>query len=173
VESWEQRPFEYANLLNPAFCSILLRNAIKSYHDQKKQGMPYPLLFLVLPLVLHSSTRNSLPKSTVTKLHIWLHRYPEARVGFGNRTSNLVPYTKEALAFGMQTGIINICDDGKFICVNGKLKRNLAISWSKDTEPLICCNKAGFVGRWLAKAGEVSTIYTMWGICPESYSVCK
>ncbi|MHC5731680.1 MAG: three component ABC system middle component, partial [Nostoc sp.] len=102
MQSWEQRPFEYANLLNPAFCSILLRNAIKSYHAQKKQGMPYPLLFLVL----HGSTRNALPKTTVTKLHIWLQRQPEARVGFGDRTSYLVPYTKEALAFGMQTGII-------------------------------------------------------------------
>ncbi|MEH2337869.1 three component ABC system middle component [Nostoc sp.] len=166
MQSWEQRPFEYANLLNPAFCSILLRNAIKNYHAQKKQGMPYSLLFLVLPLVLHGSTRNALPKTTVTKLHIWLQRQPEARVGFGDRTSYLVPYTKEALAFGMQTGIVNICDDGKFTYVNGKLKRILAVSWSEDTEPYSCCKKAEFVGRWLAQAGEVSTIYTMWGICP-------
>ena len=166
MQSWEQRPFEYANLLNPAFCSILLQNAIKSYQVQKKQGMPYPLLFLVLPLVLHSPTRNDLPKTTATKLHSWLQQHPETRVGFGDRTSNLVPYTKEALAFGMQTGIISICDAGKFTCVKGKLRRNLAVSWSKDTEPAICCKKAEFIGRWLAQAGEVSTIYTMWGICP-------
>jgi hypothetical protein len=166
VQSWEQRPFEYANLLNPAFCAILLRNAIKSYQDQKKQGMPYPLLFLVLPIVLHGSTRNTLPETTRTKLHIWLQRQPEARVGFGDRTSNLVPYTKEALIFGMQTGIVNICNDGNFTCVKGKLKSISAVSWSKDTEPAICCKKAEFIGRWLAQAGEVSTIYTMWGIRP-------
>ncbi len=166
MQSWEQRPLEYANLLNPAFCSILLHNAIKGYQNEKKQGMPYPLLFLVLPLVLHNSTRNTLPKRIVTKLHIWLQRHPEARVGFGDRTSNLVLYTKEALGFGMQIGIINTCDDGKFTWVNGKLKPISAVSWSSDTEPAICCKKAEFIGRWLAQAGEVSTIYTMWGICP-------
>jgi Family of unknown function (DUF6521) len=166
VGSWEERPVEYANLLNPAFCSILLQNAIKGYQKEKEQGMPYALLFLVLPLVLHSSTRNVLPKTTVTKLHIWLQRQPEARVGFSDRASNLVPYTKEALAFGMQTGIINLREDGKFTWVKGKLKAISAVSWSSDTEPAICCKKAEFIGRWLAQAGEVSTIYTMWGICP-------
>lgn len=166
MQAWEQRPLEYANLLNPAFCSIILQNAIKGYQNEKKQGMPYPLLFLVLPLVLQNSTRNALPKRIVTKLHIWLQRNPEARVGFGDRTRNLVPYTKEALAFGMQTGIISICDDGKFTWVNGKLKPILAVSWSSDTEPAICYKKAEFIGRWLAQAGEVSTIYIMWGICP-------
>ncbi|WP_414577239.1 three component ABC system middle component [Anabaena sp. CCY 9402-a] len=60
MQSWEQRPLEYANLLNPAFCSIILHNAIKGYQNEKKQGMPYPLLFLLLPLVLHNSTRNAL-----------------------------------------------------------------------------------------------------------------
>jgi Family of unknown function (DUF6521) len=166
VQSWEQRPLEYANLLNPAFCSILLQKSIKGYQKEKKQGMPYSLLFLVLPLVLPSSTRNTLPKKIVTKLHIWLQRQPETRVGFGDRTSSLVPYTKEALAFGIQTGIIKICDDGKFTCVKGKLKSVSPVSWSSDTEPVSCSKKSEFVGRWLAQAGEVSTIYTMWGICP-------
>ncbi|BDA67679.1 hypothetical protein CAL7716_018450 [Calothrix sp. PCC 7716] len=107
MRSWQERPVEYANLFNPAFCSILLQNAIKGYQKEKKQGIPYPLLFLVLPLVLHISTRNALPKTTVTKLHIWLQKQPEVRVGFAERASYLVPYTKEALAFRMQTGIIN------------------------------------------------------------------
>ncbi|GAA6615748.1 three component ABC system middle component [Scytonema sp. NUACC26] len=166
MQSWQERPVEYANLLNPAFCSILLQNAVKGYQKEKKQGMPYPLLFFVLPLVLHSSTRNALPRTTITKLHIWLQKQPEVRVGFGDRASYLVPYTKEALAFGMQTGIVKICDDGKFTWVKGKLKAISAVSWFSDTEPAICCKKAEFVGRWLAQAGEVSTIYIMWGICP-------
>ncbi|BAZ13391.1 hypothetical protein NIES4071_52300 [Calothrix sp. NIES-4071] len=163
---WHERPVEYANLFNPAFCSILLQNAIKGYEKEKKQGMPYPLIFLVLPLVLHSSTREVLPRTTRTKLHIWLQKQPEVRVRFAERASNLVPYTKEALAFGMQNGIINFCEDGKFTWVKGTLKAISAVSWSSDTEPAICCKKAEFVGRWLAQAGEVSTIYIMWGICP-------
>jgi len=166
VRSWQERPVEYANLLNPAFCSILIQHAIKGYQKEKSQGMPYPLLFLVLPLVLHNSTRNALPNTTRTKLHVWLQKQPEVHIRFSDRASFLVPYTKEALVFGMQTDIINICEDGKFTWVKGKLKPISAISWSSDTEPAICCKKAEFIGRWLAQAGEVSTIYTMWGICP-------
>ncbi|MEA5573496.1 three component ABC system middle component [Calothrix sp. UHCC 0171] len=164
--SWQERPVEYANLFNPAFCSILLYNAIKGYQKEKKQGMPYPLIFLVLPLVLHQSTRNLLPRTTRTKLHIWLQNKPEVRVKFSDRTSNLVPHTKEALAFGMQTGIIGFGDDGKFTSSKSQLKNISAVSWSEGTEPAICFKKAEFIGRWFAQAGEVSTIYIMWGICP-------
>lgn len=160
---WEERPVEYANLFNPAFCSILLQNSIKGFQKEREQGMPYSLLFLVLPLVLHGSTRRALPATTAAKLHVWLQQQPEVLVGFGNRARNLAPYTKEALAFGMQTGIINLCNDGTFTWVKYKLK---AVSWSSNTETAICYEKANFIGRWLAQAGELSTIYTMWGICP-------
>jgi hypothetical protein len=166
VRSWKERPVEYANLLNPAFCSILLHNAVKGYQNEKNIGMPYSLLFLVLPIVLHRSTREVLPKKIVTKLHIWMQERPEVRVEFSDRTKNLVPYTKEALTFGMQTKIISIDRQGNLSWVKGQLRNISTVSWSKDTETAICYKKAEFVGRWLAQAGEVSTIYTMWGICP-------
>jgi hypothetical protein len=163
VQPWERRPVEIANLFNPAFCSVLLQNAIKGFQQENIQGMPYPLLVLVLPLVLHGATRRALPSTTKTKLHVWLQRQPEVLVGFAEHTRDLGPYTKEALAFGVQTEIINICDDGTFVWVPRKLR---AISWSDHLEPRVCHKKAAFVGRWLAQAGEVSTIYTMWGIRP-------
>ena len=132
MRSWQERPIEYANLLNPAFCSILLQKAIRGYQKQKQQDMPYPLIFLVLPIILHSSTRQVLPRDTRTKLHIWLQRQPEVRAGFSDRAKNLVPYAKEALIFGMQTGIIDISASGQFTWVKGKLKSILPVSWSDD-----------------------------------------
>lgn len=166
MRPWKERPVEYANLLNPAFCSILLHNAVKGYHKEKEQGMPYPLVFLVLPIVLHRPTRKILPKTIVTKLHVWLQERPEVRIGFSDRSRNLVPYTKEAITFGMQTKIINVDRQGNLTKVKGNLKNISAVSWSKNSETAICYKNAEFVGRWLAQAGEVSTIYTMWGICP-------
>lgn len=166
MQSWRERPIEYANLLNPAFCAILLHSSIKGYQKEKNSGMPYPLVFLVLPIVLHRSTRDVLPKKIVTKLHSWLQERPEVRVGFGERTKHLVPYTKEALSFGMQTKVINIDSQGNLIWVQRKLKDTSTISWSKEAETTRCYKKSEFIGRWLAQAGEVSTIYTMWGICP-------
>lgn len=121
--SWEKRPAEIANLLNPAFCSVLLRSSIDGFQKEKEYGISYPLLFLVLPLVLHAPTRQTLPKTTQTKLHVWLQNFPEVRVRFVNRTRELVPYTKEALIFGLQTEIIAICNNGNFIVTPKTLKK--------------------------------------------------
>jgi len=163
VLPWDERPIELANLFNPAFCAVVLQNAIRGYHKEAKQGMPFPLLLLVLPLVLHASTRRALPATTRTKLHVWLQAQPEVRVGFAARARHMVPYTKEALAFGIQTQIIQILDDGSFIRIQRKLR---SISWPSHLEVATCYEKAYFIGRWLAQAGEVATIYTMWGIRP-------
>jgi Family of unknown function (DUF6521) len=69
---WTERPIELANLLNPAFCGFLIRSAAASYKESKPEGMPFALAFLVLPLVLHVSTRKTLPRSVRTTLISWL-----------------------------------------------------------------------------------------------------
>lgn len=160
---WEKRPAEVANLLNPAFCSILLRDSIVDFQREKEQGMPYSLSFLVLPLVLHKPTRETLPRNIRTQLHVWLQRKPEVRVGFSERTRHLVPYTKEALVFGIQEDVIVVSGSGTLISGDRRLG---SLPWSRDAEPSVCRNKARFVGRWFARAGDISTVFTMWGICP-------
>ena len=163
MRAWSERPIEVTNLLNPAFCSLLLRDSIVSFHKEKEQGMPYPLSFLVLPLVLHKPTRDMLPDTIRTRLYVWLGDHPEVYVRFAQRTRQLVPYTKESLTFGVQKGIIDVTEDGNLIPVQGRLK---TLSWPTDAEPAICRRKAQFLGRWFAQAGEVATIFAMWGIRP-------
>lgn len=163
MQAWEKRPVEAANLLNPPFCSLLLRDAIKGFQKEDAKGMPFPLMFLTLPLVLHKPSRIILPSTIRTKLHVWLQRKPEVRVGFSGRVRNLVPYTREGLIFGMRAGIINAAEDGKVVCTKKRLARKC---WPSDSEPAECSQKAEFVGRWFAQAGGVSTIFAMWGICP-------
>ncbi len=158
---WEQRPVEVANLFNPAFCAVLLQSSIKGFQSQQDRGMPYPLLFLVLPIVLHSYTREILPKSTATKMHVWLQEHPEVRIGFVERSRNLVPYTKEALIFGVRTGIIAVGSDGSFTRVQRVLK-------TPGTDSYIdrLVKRTDFLGRWLTQIEEPSNIFTMWGIRP-------
>lgn len=163
MQPWEYRPTEFAHLFNPAFCSVILQGAIRSFETEQKQGMPYALIFLVLPLVLHKSTRQVLPKTTRTKLHVWLHDQPQVRIGFSERTRSLVPYTKEALAFGIYTGIISLDDHGKLTWVRNRVG---TLPWAGNTEPAECHSKAKLTGRWLAQSGEAATIYTMWGVRP-------
>jgi ABC-3C biological conflict system middle component len=58
---WNKRPAETANLLNPAFVGVLLRKAIDGYTAESEAGMPFELIFLVLPLSLHPPTAARLP----------------------------------------------------------------------------------------------------------------
>lgn len=160
---WENRPIEVANLLNPAFCSILLRDSVETFQIENGQGMSYPLSFFILPLVLHKPTREALPRTTRTKLHTWLQEKPEVRIGFVERARQLVPYSKEAIIFGLQTGIIKVNENGNLTPSSKRLKK---LSWVDEVEPSICRKKAQFLGRWLARAGNVPTILTIWGIRP-------
>lgn len=159
--TWERRPVEVANLLNPAFCSLLLRGAIDTFQAENDEGMAYPLSFVLLPLVLHKPTRQTLPRTTRTRLHVWLQEKPEVRIGFIDRIRQLVPYTREALIFGMQSQFITIDENGNLIPVRKRVKN---LPWPNDSESSICYKQAQFVGRWLAQAGSTSTIFTTLGI---------
>jgi hypothetical protein len=161
--AWERRPVEVANLFNPAFCSILLRGAVSAYQGERDAGMPYVLSFLVLPLVLHKPTRDALPSTTRTKMHVWLQNRPETQIGFVNRIRQLTPITKEAVVFSMQSDLVTFDDSGNLVLV---AKRSKSLPWANNSEPMICYRKSQFLGRWLAQAGDTSTILTMWGIQP-------
>ena len=161
--AWEKRPIEVANLFNPAFCSILLREAVRAYQNKHDAGMPYILAFLILPLVLHKPTRDALPSTTRTKMHVWLQNKPETRIGFANRIKQLTPITKEAIIFSMQSDLLTFNDGGKLVLV---AKRFKSPTWANNSEPTLCYKKSQFLGRWLAQVGNTSTILTMWGMRP-------
>jgi len=160
---WEERPIEIAHLLNPAFCSLVLRESIASYSNEREQGMPYAIAFLILPLALHRSTRESLPKRVTTQLHEWLDTYPQVKTEFAVRTRRLLPYTREAMIFGIQKEVIALTLGGYLLCPGSSTKPN---SWPSNSEPSICLDTGGFLGRWFALTGEASTVFRLWGIRP-------
>lgn len=162
---WHERPFEIASLLNPAFCALLLCDSVDNYNQEEitRRGMPYALSFLVLPLVLHKSTREALPKSTLATMSEWLEQTPQVLVGFAARTRLLIPFTKEAIVFGMQKKAIQIDKYGKLIPDKHRALHNIAL-WPNDSEPAMCRKKAGLVGRWFTRSGDAATIFRTWGI---------
>lgn len=163
MTDWEGRPFEVANLLNPAFCAVLLTSSVIEYEKAASRGMPYPLAFLVLPVVLHGFTRKEIPRSVATRMHSWLQEKPEMRVGFAERMRAMTPYTREAVIFCIQARVLRLNDQGEIIKGDVRIKPG---NWESGAEPNVCRQKAGFVGRWLATAGDLSTIFIMWGIQP-------
>ena len=163
MRPWEDRPIEIANLLNPAFCGEVLSRYIRKYEEVSEQSSPYALSFLVLPIVLHRRTRESISPSTREQMHVWLQSHQEVRVGFAERAKQMVPITKEAIAFLLQIGAVAVDEKGGIRPLTFKRRR---VESQEGGEVGDCYKKAETVGRWFARGGTPTTIYTMWGVRP-------
>jgi hypothetical protein len=125
--------------------------------------MPYPLSFLVLPIVLHAPTRNALPRTIAKKLHAWIEEKQFARVRFVERVRELVSHTKESIIFGCDGHILEIMDSGVLAPLPPRQPKP---PWEHNSESYFCNKKAQFVGRWFGHSGDLATIFAIWGIKP-------
>ncbi len=163
--AWAERPTEVANLLNPAFTGAALRMAVSGYLREAKVGMPFELAFLVFPIALHEATRSRLPRAVSTLLHTWLQENRDVVVQFPERTRSLVPFTKEAIVFACQRGVLTIDDAGALHPGDTNL-RTMAAYKTSNEEIKHAMNRAEFVGRWFALSGTPVTILTLLGVRP-------
>ena len=159
--SWPQRPIEVANLFNPAFCALLLRQAVEAHEDETGRGMSYVVAFVVLPVVLHKSTRELLPRSAATKLHGWLQTNEQVRVGFAERVQQMVQITQEGLLFALQHKALALDKTGALIPGEQKLGK---FKVAKDSEAALCAKKAEFIGRWFSSVSNPVAFLALWGI---------
>ena len=161
MEAWNKRIPEIANLLNPAFCSTIIYHVILEYQKKAKREFPFTLIYLILPIVLHKSTRERI--TSRTNMVVWIQKYPDVLIGFPGRAKSLVPFANEAVEFLLQQKILQI--------TNGELSVVKTLSKSKidaiaDQEIHECYNKAENVGRWFAQMGAEENIYAVWGVKP-------
>ena len=161
ILSWDRRPTEVANLLNPAFCGEVLRRCFHAYKKNSDDHFPYPLSFLILPIVLHKKTRDLINPRTKDHLDAWIHKHQEARIGFAERVHELIPITNEALMFLLNSNSLEVTDEAKFVVKNYSSQKN-----TEENEVSECFKKSEIVGKWFAKDGNPTTIYTMWGVRP-------
>lgn len=163
IQPWNKRPTEVAHLLNPAFSALLLRESVRGFTSLNSSGMPFPIVFLVLPLTLHRSTRAALPNSIGTKMHPWIEEHQHVQVGFVKRCTAIVEHTREGLLYGIGADLITFTENAHIRPTRTRLKR---VDWPVDSEPAACREAANFLGRWLSRAGDTATIFAMWGVRP-------
>lgn len=163
IPNWKERPTIVANLLNPAFCGEIIRIAIKSYTDEHNQPMPFPLLFLILPLVLQKQTREKLPATTSKKIYEWLEENTVIKIHLSKKVKNLVPYTREAILFLIYHEAIKINDNGKLEYIKYRKK---SINYIQDEEIQNIYKKSQMIGKWFTRIGDTKTIYASIGIKP-------
>ncbi|OLN21610.1 hypothetical protein BTO30_14100 [Domibacillus antri] len=163
MKPWDERPEEIANLLNPAFCSEIIRRCLKKYNQVADKPFDYSLLFLILPIVLHAPTREQINTRMRKPMHVWLEQNQYLRIEFGKRAKALVPVTKESISFLLQNKALLIDDEGKILLKKYKKRK---ISGHEQGEIADIFKKSEFVGQWFASAGTPTTIYMMWGVKP-------
>jgi len=165
MKSWTARSPEERALLNPGFCSCLLWHAATGYQAAVQAPLPFDLTFVVLPIVLHRQTRESLPRTTRTSLVVWIDEHPLARSLVADRARRLVPFTKEALVFGGMYGLLNLTS--VMVIANTEWKRRIIADLRTSSDEVRDCSKrAEFVGKWLAGSGSSGTVMAILGIRP-------
>lgn len=157
--SWNQRTPETAALLNPAFCAEVLYAFTKEFAAEDERGAPYPLTFLVLPLALNEQVCAAMLPRPPRYLHSFFAKQPGVRIGFAERVRAFAPFSREALLFLGQRGLIEF--EGDRIRPAGALTRK--------TEPpglQMHFKTARAVARWFSAHDDVVSLYLLWGISP-------
>ncbi|MCT7482403.1 three component ABC system middle component [Aliarcobacter cryaerophilus] len=163
LPSWENRPVTVANLLNPAFCGEIIRIMLKAYKTETNKSLPFELVFLVLPLVLHKQSRESLPSTTSKNFYEWLEENTMTKIYLVDKIKNIVSYTREAILFLIYHEAININSNGELDFVP---YRKSSLNYFNNEEIEDIYKKAKMIGKWFGKIGDTKTIYAAIGIKP-------
>lgn len=166
MRTWTERVIEEAYLFNPAFGATLIAETVEDYGDKAKHPLPFAVAFLVLPIVLHETTRKTLPKSTLTALLPWAQDNRESLVGFVERARQLQEVTRESILFGLQTEILAIEDDGGLVVGPKRKSVTLRRAPLFTDEVNECVERSRFLGRWFAASGPAANIFSTWGVRP-------
>jgi Family of unknown function (DUF6521) len=162
---WSVRSPEEANLLNPAFLSTLIDSVARGYQQLAAAGLPWPLVYLALPAVLHKETREALPKAVSGSMAGWVRAHPLLVKEIAERAPTLRTTVTEAMMFGLAHG--TIVRDGATLLPGRRARRR------RDEEPrpptddfAACATRASFLGRWCAVSGKPATVFALWGLRP-------
>ena len=165
MRDWSERPRDVAYLLNPGFCSLLLWSAASGYKEHDPDGIPFVLSFLVLPVILHKSTRDVLPIKITSNFPEWIQKNEWVRIQFAERASVMTQFTREGMLFGSRYGQFIIDSSGRIDPSPRSIKLAKYLKESSK-EVRTCQKRAEFLGKWFATAGDPTTIMTLWGVRP-------
>ena len=157
MTTWRERSPAQAAMLNPALMASVTAAAASEYERADGGPMPWPLAYLVAPMVLHSGTRAVLPGSTRTHLASWLSSHPVIHAGFARRAQGLADLVREGVRFGLANSVLVVNDLGG---VSGTVNTRPA----RGTETGELIRKAGFVGKWLTKVDQPATAFVLLGV---------
>lgn len=161
LNHWESRSPVVATMLNPALVAAIIAAAAEEFERAGNRPMPWELIFIVTPLVLHRDTREVLPKRVTSHLPKWIADNPTIHAGFPDRARAMVPHVREGLRFAIREGLVGIDDAGQLY---GSLPGKARPAVIGDVQDIV--RTAGFLGRWLTKVDRSSTVFAYFCVTP-------
>lgn len=161
LPNWKNRPEITAHLINPAFCSEIIRVCASAFKEESTKNFPFALSVLVLPLILNSRVRERLPKTKSNTIHSWINENEDLKIGLANNITSFIPFTRETIMFAIAHNSFSIDENG-----NIDIKPRRRKLKSGDEEINSCLKKATVIGKVLSKSGNPLTIYSILGIKP-------
>lgn len=147
-------------LFNPAFLAALIGRAAEGHRTHGGAPLPMGFAFLVAPVVLHSATRESLPRVNA-RLATWADGRQLLRAELRWRAPHLTEVTRSGLRFGLRHGLIEFSASGV-----GATAATLRLPPPTIPDALDCWKAAERLGRWLPRAGPPSTVLALLGLRP-------
>lgn len=163
--AWVDRSPEEANLLNPGFLATLIDSAAAGHRELAAAGLPWPLVFLALPAVLHKRTREALPRDVRASMAGWVRSHPLEVQEIAERAPALRATITEGLVFGLAHG--TIAREGSRLLPGRRGRKRPGEHRREPTDDFAsCATRARFFGRWSAVSGTPATVFALWGLRP-------
>ncbi|WP_089726334.1 three component ABC system middle component [Candidatus Thiosymbion oneisti] len=150
---------------NPVFGAILLHGCAAGYLESAGKGVPYPLFFPVLPLVVSEYTAASFDGTNAsTGLFDWLAKRPEVLIGLADAIRATVPFTRTSLVFAIRHRLMDVSPDQRFAPVTHMPWRQPR--WRSSDERGRALGLARRLGTWLGRIDDPATLFHRLGIAP-------
>ena len=162
MRPWNKRSDIEAALFNPAFCGELIRHTVIAYNKTVKSGcFPYAMSYIVLPFLLNSEICSQMPRTTRTGMLPWLYANRHLAQILAEKARDMKDYTNESLLLYVSLNLLQINDDGGIEVGEHQFSRKR--NFNRENVDYLK-NRADMLGGWLAKAGDVTTIFSLIGI---------
>lgn len=153
-------------ITNPALSSFILWSFLQGY-ESNKQGCPFHLLFLPLPLVLSENIRHEFKRANAaTGLQTWINRNQKSLLRIPESVEKTSHLTKEAIIFGCSNKILQFQNDGTVVSMSkGIFKKNLN-ELSEELKDMESASKK--LGKWLSQTNSLTNILISLGLVYEA-----
>ena len=148
-------------MTNPALGSAVVWAFLRGA-EEAGGTLELPLLFLPIPMALSDEVSRTIARGNrLTGFFGWLDRNPGVTAGLGERVRRTVPYTRSALLYGAQAGLLAAGPDGRFRPTASLREQRLARAGPavRGVFPL-----ARRLGQWVGEVGSTSNVLYALGL---------